>query len=349
MADSHLSSVEEFVASLKYFFFLFKRQFTPSLEQAARAQWQSLSAGDATVKEDGQNNPLVELRLDPAFGTAICAALADSGGNLPSLRIPQTPQQLEFWQARAAGTMFPQASVELSEITSHFETIREALTWHVSSAMAVGAGPVPPGQPLRVCLLGASARYEYAAGVSGVEDLTERLAAVVESAAPGRPAEFVLCGRDVPAQFHGKVSTSRSGLVVTRHHMGYLHDLPAEASSLSGVLFIALHSGIGLDHPELSTSWPPTLQKLRSAAPAWLVVSSFNVVEHEAAERALRLGLLSQLAVDTSGVNRVGSLHGPEVVGPFDGIQGKRNYCVLHARISASPTQQQGEEWDIFD
>jgi len=344
MADSQLSSFEEFLTSLKYFFFLFRKTFPASLEQAAQVQWQNIKQGDALVKEDGGNNPLVEMRLDPAFGHAICAALADAGGNLPSLSVPRTPEQVAFWQSRAASTMFPQAWEELSETTSHFETIREAIAWYAPGLCTSGGA----GSPLRICILGASARYEYAAGVSSAPDLAERLAAVVEAAAPGCRAEFVLCGRDVPAALHGKEVPSRSGSVMTRHHVGYLHDLPGHASASSGVLFVALHSGMGLEHPELSSSWPPTLQRLRTSAPAWLTVSSFNPVEHEAAERTLRSALLTQFVIEGSGQNHVGSLQGPDSVGPFDGVQGKRNYSVLRARI-VPPQQPNGEGWDLFD
>lgn len=348
MATSQLSSFDEFQASLRYFFFLFRRPFTPALEEAARTQWKNLHDGDAQVKEDGQNNPLVELRLDPAFGQMLCVALADGSGKMPQLAVPRMPEQVSFWQGAAAGTMFPQAFEELSEMTSHFETIRQALAWHAGAPGAPGAPGGPAAQaPLRVCVLGASARYEYAVAVSSAQDLAERLAAVAEAAVPQRRVEFSFCGRDVPQDLHNKEIASSSGSVVTRHVTGYLHDLPA--ADMSGALFIALHSGMGLDHPELTNSWPPTLQRLRAAAPVSLVVSSFNQVEHETAERILRASLLTQLKIDVSGVNRAASLCGPDVVGPFEGIQGKRNYCVLHARILPAPQQQASDGWDLFD
>lgn len=340
MVDSHLKSLEEFQASFKYFFFLFRKEFPASLEAAARAQWAALKQGDAVVKEDGQNNPLVEMRLDPEFGRALCAALADSQGNLPCLNVPPTAEQVEFWRTRSQETMFPDAFVELSENASHWETIRAAMSWHAASQSCVAdAGPI------RVCILGASARYEYA---GGVERLLEWLGKIVDALGSPRPVEFLMCGRDVPAELHGQDSVLKDGRLLARHRVGYLHDLPGiDANVLRGALFIALHSGIGLEHPELTASWPPTLAHLQAAAPVSLAVTSFNPVEHETAERTLRLMLPGALHVDRAGVNAAGSLHGPEVVGPFDGIQGKRNYCLLHARLT--PLEKSSEGWDLFD
>lgn len=340
MADSTLKSLEEFQASFKYFFFLFRKEFPPSLEAAARAQWAALKQGDAVVKEDGQNNPLVEMRLDPEFGRALCAALADAHGNLPCLNVPPTAEQVAFWQMQSRETLFPDAFVELSENASHWETIREAMAWHIASQ-----GAVADDVPVRVCILGASARYEYSGGVSR---LLEWLGKIVDALRLARPIEFLMCGRDVPAELHGHDTVLKDGRFIARHRVGYLHDLQGlDASVLRGALFIALHSGIGVEHPELSASWPPTLAPLQAAAPVSLVVTSFNPVEHETAERTLRSMLPGLLQVDHSGVNSAGSLHGPEVVGPFDGVQGKRNYCLLRARLV--PLEKSSEGWDLFD
>lgn len=340
MVDSSLQSLEEFQASFKYFFFLFRKEFPPSLEAAARAQWATLKQGDAIVKEDGQNNPLVEMRLDPEFGRALCAALADAQGNLPCLNVPQSAEQIAFWRMRAQGSLFPDAFVELSENASHWETIRETMAWHISSQ-----GPAADNVAFRICILGASARYEYSGGVAS---LLEWLGKIVDALGVTRPVEFLMCGRDVPAELHGQDSVLRDGRLIARHRVGYLHDLQGlDPSILQGALFIALHSGIGLDHPELSASWPPTFAHLRAAAPVSLAVTSFNPVEHETAERTLRTMLPGLLHVDRTGVNAAGSLYGPEVVGPFDGVQGKRNYCVLHARLV--PVERSPEGWDLFD
>eukprot|EP00405_Crypthecodinium_cohnii_P033400 CAMPEP_0206531962 /NCGR_PEP_ID=MMETSP0325_2-20121206/4072_1 /ASSEMBLY_ACC=CAM_ASM_000347 /TAXON_ID=2866 /ORGANISM="Crypthecodinium cohnii, Strain Seligo" /LENGTH=347 /DNA_ID=CAMNT_0054028295 /DNA_START=111 /DNA_END=1151 /DNA_ORIENTATION=+ len=335
-----LSSCDEFLSSLSYFFYLFRVPFSNTLREAARIQWAQLQEGDSRITEDGGNNPLVELRLDPDFGRAICAALMDSQGNMPSLQLPRTPEQVSFWQAKAASTPFPQAWEELSESTSHFETIRNALAWYARDSSSVNAGG-----PLNICILGASARYEYSVGIRGAQQLTEKLAEILEAAAPGRAAEFVLCGRDVPADAVNQELRSRNGNVLTRHCVGYLHDLPIDEKRLSGALFIALHSGIGLEHLELTSSWPPTLIKLKHAAPVWLCVSSFNMVEHDTALQNLRKAFLTQLHIEASGPNPAASLVGGEVIGPFDGTQGKRNYGLLLAKVTP-PQAPVGAEWD---
>merc|ERR1711879_292884 len=138
--------------------------------------------------------------------------------------------------------------------------------------------------------------------------------------------------------------------IVVKHRVGYLHNLPeSEAGQhlLRGSLFVAFHGGLGLDHPELKSSWPPTLQKIRVSAPAWLAISSFNQVEHGIAMDTLMAAFPTQLEVDRTGVNTAGSLDGPDEIGPFDGLQGKRNYCVLHARVI--PLKLSSEGWDLFD
>merc|ERR1719348_185626 len=119
--------------------------------------------------------------------------------------------------------------------------------------------------------------------------------------------------------------------------------------SVTGSLLVSLHGGMGLEHPELESSWPPTLTMLKSLSPIWFAVSSFNVPEHEAAEAVLRRAFLKDMIVERSGVNPCGSLHGPDEIGPFDGIQGKRNYCICHLRTEAATGQDQGAEWDLFN
>lgn len=355
-----LSSFEEFKSTLEYFFTLFQKEFTPSLEQATRVQWERLQEGDTKVSEDGGNNPLVEMRLDPSFGAALCAALMGADGKAPVLRVPRTKEQLAFWRERAKGIpRGPSMPIvcALSEAASHLETLKEALVWHATSGGAAPKGASK--QPLRVVLLGASARYEYVAHHGGepvdwsdadtiANVLAEAFADAAEAVAPGRPADFLLCGRDVPEVLDGKEHKARNGEVTLRHRVGYLHGLPdseAGAERLRGALFLAFHMGLGLRHPELSKSWPGTVSRFVEAAPTWLAITSFNCIEHELAEGVLKESV-PQLSIDRSGVNQRGGLLGPDEVGPFDGCQGKRNYCLLCARVM--PSAPEGSE-GLFD
>lgn len=294
---------------------------------------------------------MVELRLAPEFGAALCAALSDGNGALPVLEVPRTERQLAFWRGRSpSGTSGSGDGTALeahSEGMSHLETLREALGWYARGQT--------PGTPLRVFILGASARYEYAGPpesgpVRLAEALAQQLAEVAAAGAPGARVDFLLCGRDVPRAAHGRRDVLAGGSVTVYHQVGYLHDLSqaqAGVAMVRGSLIIVLHSGLGLEHPELSASWPPTLRLLAEASPVWLAVSSFNAVEHAAAERVLRAALPGQLAVDFGGPNPSGSLCGPDAIGPFDGLQGKRNYCLLLAR--ASPPERSAEGWDLFE
>merc|ERR1712129_349890 len=235
--------------------------------------------------------------------------------------------------------------------------MKEALKWYMASGGAAPKGEAT--RPLRVVVLGASARYEYVAhhgdeavDWSNVDPIVHMLAEVfgeaAEAVAPGRPAEFLLCGRDVPEALNGRDDRTRNEEVIIRHRVGYLHDLPtseAGPENLRGALFVALHAGLGLKHPELSVSWPATVTLFKEASPVWLAVSSFNHIEHGLAEQVLKESLPS-LVVDHSGVNTCGSLLGPSEIGPFDGCQGKRNYCCLHARVMpAAPDESEG----LFD
>lgn len=356
-----LSSYEEFRDTISYFFTLFQKEFTAAIEASARTQWDQLSAGDTAVHEDGGNSPLVEMRLDPAFGRMLCTALIGSDGQTPMLRVPRTKEQLAFWRGRAAsipGAPSLQVACALSEAASHLETLKEALTWHVASGGAAPKGA--PKAPLRVVILGASSRYEYVAHHGGepvdwseagtlAAVLADVLAEAVEAVAPGRPAEFLLCGRDVPESLDGEEHEALCGQVKVRHRVGYLHDLPsAEAGveRLRGALFVAFHAGLGLQqHPELGVSWRSTVELVKEAAPSWLAMTSFNCVEHDLAEKTLR-DAIPQLVVDRSGVNQRAGLQGLNEVGPFDGSQGKRNYCLLCARtMPAAPEGSEG----LFD
>lgn len=53
---------EEFRATLKYCFFLFQRPFTAALEEATRAQWQKLGAGDVSVQDSQRGGLGAPLR-----------------------------------------------------------------------------------------------------------------------------------------------------------------------------------------------------------------------------------------------------------------------------------------------
>eukprot|EP00929_Paragymnodinium_shiwhaense_P113285 TRINITY_DN81551_c0_g1_i1.p1 TRINITY_DN81551_c0_g1~~TRINITY_DN81551_c0_g1_i1.p1 ORF type:complete len:447 (-),score=90.77 TRINITY_DN81551_c0_g1_i1:621-1856(-) len=365
-----LTSYEEFRSALGYFFTLFKKPFTASLEEATQKQWEALQEGDATVAEDGGNNPAVEVRIQPVFGAKICDALEDENGQLPELSVPRTDEQLKFWRNEAASLPGPQkhgseeemaALEELSEKTSHLATLRRAVAWYASTkAKTSGATK----EKLRIYILGASARYEYGYFATPSmtpaqlgQSLADSLAEIVHSAAPGQEAEVLLCGRDVPAELQGCEHEASRGpedsrsRIIAKHRVGYLHDLPISEGgekSLQGALFVALHAGIGLDHPELTASWPPTVLRWRSAAPVWLAVSSFNKVEHEIAVGLLKSVLHDDLEIDESGINAAGSLWGPDSIGPFDGVQGKRNYGVLHARVVEQKAAAD-EGWNLFE
>merc|ERR1712187_364201 len=104
--------------------------------------------------------------------------------------------------------------------------IRETMAWFASSQ------PSGCEAPLRVCILGASARYEYAVGVPSLLDW---LAKTVNALGPSRRAEFLLCGRDVPAELNGQEHVVQDGRLILRHRVGYLHDLPGiDANVLRG-------------------------------------------------------------------------------------------------------------------
>lgn len=157
------------------------------------------------------------------------------------------------------------------------------------------------------------------------------------------------CESALPVEMEGCDQSLREGAVVVQHRVGYLHQIAdtMSTSKLTRALYIALHGGLGLEHPELTNSWPPTLQILRNAAPVSLAVSSFNPIEHDAAKSLLQRFCSTQLIVDAGGVNRAGSLHGPDTIGPFDGMQGKRNYCLLYSRIV--PLERSEDGWDLFE
>lgn len=336
-----LTSYEEFRSSLGYFFTLFGQPFPAALEEAAQRQWASLEAEDAILEEDGGNNPLLELKLSKDFGAAVWAALSAGRAGVPSLQVPRTQEQVSFWRAQAASG----DPEELSHLQSHFATIHSAFAWWVRSSTSVCG-------PRRVFVLGASARYEYVTGLpetlSPCSGLAEALAKVSQSILPDAEVEWLFCGRDVPPELHG--STTEHAKVRLRHFVGYFHTLvPAVVSSddVKGSLVIALHGGLGLDHPELSHSWPPTVELLKHNAPVHFAISSFNSVENSLAESKLKALCPGQIRVDVSAVNEAGSLAGPDEIHPFDGLQGKRNYSLLLARVQVLERSTDG--WELFE
>jgi hypothetical protein len=223
---------------------------------------------------------------------------------------PATSGQKAFWQACVGKDYDANAAASTAF----------ALPATLASAIAQAEVLRPASRPLRVLILGASERNEYAGplhALIGVNSLGDLLTATALAA-----TEFEIVGPQVPTSISG--STERLGDHIVSHTRARLHELARPPFDGTPELCIAFHPGFGI--PRYRAEWRPTLNLLADSGTI-IFATAYDDVEN-----AANLLAIEESAKHAGGLAQV-LFSGPCDTGALQGVpgMGKLHYAVTIA------------------